>query len=272
VILIRATTLTERTAGLADELARASGLQVGFLLDGRHPVNVETTRPIVSLTEAACTAHGLLCPPDFAWRCGDYGLYLARSQFPEVSHFWLIEYDVRLAGGPAEDFFAAFLRTHEVDFLAAHLRPAEADWDWFAHASGRGVRPHRCLFTVVRLSARALDFLLEGRRRQGQMRQRRKVWPNDEAFVATSLANADFVCRDFNSFGHVFYTPQTNSTTGRFDGDNFHPPPEGVRIYHPVLFGEAFRRGNLSAQSNATTWLSRAKAKIRRSLNLVTPW
>jgi hypothetical protein len=84
---------------MAEELAAASGQEVAFILDGRHPVKTFTPRPKIMLTADACSVLGLYCPSDFGWRCGDYGVYLARQRLPDVEHFWLVEDDIRIAGG-----------------------------------------------------------------------------------------------------------------------------------------------------------------------------
>lgn len=275
MILIRATTLSETTAAFAEDLAAGSGLPVAFVLDGRHPVTVESPRPKVMVTQATCEALGLYCPPDFAWRCGDYGIYLARAQFPDASHFWLLEYDIRLAGGPPSRFFETFAARPDIDLLACRYRAAGTDWDWYGNALGRGVKPHRCLFGVVRLSARAIDVLAEKRRMHGHSAQRRKTWPNDEGFVATTLSNGDFLCQDINAFGREFYDDVTLSLTIPIRGETFTPDPSkpGARIYHPVLFGADFDRGNRSADAKPSPPLTRRlMAKIRRQLNALSAW
>ena len=144
--------------------------------------------------------------------------------------------------------------------------------DWYPHARARDVQPYRCLFTVVRVSDRAIDGLLEKRVQQSSSAQRRKTWPNDEAFAATTLANGGFACCDINGLGQTFYTADTNSITTRFQGETFAPPQTGVQIYHPVLFGEAFLRGNLSAQVRRRTWATRLKTSLRQSLNQFAAW
>jgi hypothetical protein len=247
MILVRATRLTPHALELADALASASQEAVAFVLDGRHPLTVRTARPKVLVTEASCRALGLFCPHNFPWRCGDYGLYLARARFPGERHFWLLEDDMRLAGGPAADFFRFFEPHAGVDLLACRYARATADWGWYPYARARDVTPHRCLFGIVRLSARALDVLLEIRRSHSRRWARRKRWPNDEGFVATSLSQGGFCCRDINDFGRVFYDDESLSLTAPIRGESFSPRRGGVKIYHPVLFGEDFERGNVTA-------------------------
>lgn len=248
MILVRATRLSSTALELADALAAGSAEEVAFVLDGRHPPAVRTRRTALMLTREACSGLGLFCPPDFAWRCGDYGLYLARARFPGERHFWLLEHDVRLAGGDVAEFFRFFEAQPAVDYLACAYRRASRDWGWYPHACARDVVPYRSLFGVVRLSARALDFLLHVRRAQAQRWARRKRWPNDEAFVATTLSNAGYECKDLNAFGRRLYDEASFSLTRPIRGETFQPDAAaGLRIYHPVLFGEDFARGNVTA-------------------------
>lgn len=271
MILVRATKLSEQTAQFGEDLARWSGRDVAFLLDGRHPVTVETARPKVLVTAKGCMDLGLHTPTEFPWLCGDYGLYLARQQFPDHQHYWMIEYDIRLAGGAPPAFFAEFDRRPEFDLLACEFGPAGETWWWRPHSSGLGVTTYRCLFGVIRISANALDRLLLGRRSQSNSSLRREMWPNDEGFVATSLMRQGLKCADFNDFGTNFYDSTTLSLTERRRGETFDPPATGLKIYHPVLFGEDFERGNDTAvtstapraqRSLLTVWRGRAKRKL----------
>lgn len=277
MILLRATRLTTEVAAFADELAAQSGMNVAFLLDGRHPVLVPSERERVMVTDLACRGLGLFTPPDFAWRCGDYGLYLARQLFPEERHYWLVEYDIRLAGGSPRSFFTAFAARPEVDFLACEFGAADPTWWWRPTARGLGVKPHRCLFGIVRLSARALDHLVAKRRLHSRSVLRRKLWPNDEAFVATTLANDGFACADFNGFGATFYDGETLSLTTPIDGETFQPWAKGVKIYHPVLFGADFNRGNQTSVSSRLDRSARSFADVYRGRMLrgalaLQPW
>lgn len=274
MILVRATRLTRPTVEFAEQLALGGGDEVAFLLDGRFPVEVEVDRPIVLLTQGACSELGLFCPEDFQWRCGDYGLYLARKQFPEVRQFWLFEFDIRLAGGAgSKEFFDFFEDESQADFLACRHGPAPKNWSWYHHANGRNVVPYYCLFGIVRISARAVDALLEHRLGQGRRSNRRATWPNDEGFVATTLQQKRFLCRDINGFGRDFYSEATLALFTKIRGEEFSSIEPTVKIYHPVLFGEDFSKGNTTSQIHETFSLGqRAVRKARRFINRCTKW
>ncbi len=94
-----------------------------------------------------------------------------------------------------------------------------------------------CLFAILRVSSTAIDRLLTDRRELSRKRSRRKQWPNDESFVATTLAKSGFVVRDLNSFGQTLYSEETMSFFGPRQGEALGLENADVRLYHPVLFG-----------------------------------
>jgi hypothetical protein len=258
---------------MADELAAASGQDVVFVLDGRHPVRISTSRPTIMLTADACSALSLYCPSDFAWRCGDYGIYLARQRFPEIPYFWLLEHDIRIAGGQPTAFFETFENQPQIDFLACNYRRANPDWDWYFNASGRDILTFRCTFGIVRLSARAIDRLFAKRVEQAKISQRRKLCPNDEGFVATTLSNGDFGCADFNDFGQIFYDNKTLSLHTPVRGETFAPTTSSPMIYHPVLWGADYERGNASGAAKPKLGpVAILKKSVRQRLSSMSKW
>jgi hypothetical protein len=276
LILLRATTLDRTNLEFANSLAAMSGAPVAFLLDGRHEIALPTQRPIISLTKAACEDLGLYCPADFAWRCGDYGLYLARRQFPDVRQFWIVEHDVRIFGRDPGNFFDTFRYLADLDFVGAYLTTAPKDWFWTAHASGIGITSYRCFFPVVRISARAVDALLAKRREHSRVASRRKMWPNDEGFVATTLSNRGFVCRDLNDFDRPFYDEQSFSFYEPIDGASVQSGEGDTRLMHPVLFGESYAAKLLRVREEISrprpNFYRRQINKVTRGLIRMTPW
>lgn len=273
-ILVRVTALDERTLQFADGLSAASGFAVTFVIDERRGPRPHHGRSVVGISDERCRALGLYCPSDYAWRCGDYGYYLARHAFPDVRYFWMIEYDVRFAGGDVRDFFACFGKHPEVDFLATGLGPAGWDWYWAITARARNVRPMRCLFPVTRLSAPAVEALLARRVAQERRPLRRFLWPNDEAMVATTLCHARFACRDLNDFGTTWYDDVSFSFTEPLDGDSFRAGSDGLRIFHPVLYGEQYHR-KVARLQEAGAPRSRGRElaiRVAAKINSLMPW
>lgn len=268
-IILRTTALDASTLPLANALAAASGCPVVVLADGRFTSEEQSADlPVIRLTASACVDLGLYCCEDFAWRCGDYGYYLARARFPEAQHLWMIESDVRFEGDMAR-FFEFFESRLEVDFLAALLQPANRSWFWTDTAAARDVSPFRCLFPLTRLSARAIDAALHRRRLHSGRLLRRQLWPNDEALIATTLMNGPFNCRDFNDFGPSFYSSDSFSFLNPIDGDRWRPSGSGVRMVHPVLFGDAYLakiKALREGQQRSDSWFER---QWRRSISRV---
>ena len=181
--------------------------------------------------------------PNLYWRCGDYGLYAARRALPDYDGFWMIEPDARIRSDQPSQLLAHYPPCSEIDFLAGRLKPADADWDWAVTMDPSEGPVWRCLFSLVRLSAQAIDALYAARRRASLLHWARgrdpEAWPNDEAFVASALARQGYACRDLNDYGQVydeagysFWLPISErelQTSGR-DG----------WIYHPVLTGQPY--------------------------------
>ena len=239
MILIRTTEFTQSTADLVRTLTEASGRDVAILADERTR-RVDTGNVAkVSLTDKACQEIGLFTPDDFAWRCGDYGFYLARRQFPDVESFWIVENDVMIS--VPELFFRWTDAQPQIDLLAAYLKPANSDWWWYGSAASRDAIPHRCLFPLVRLSSVAIDHLERKRVAHSRRLLKRLLWPNDEIFVATTLAHARLKFSDLNSFSADLYDESSYAFDLVLDGDRFTPPANVPRLYHSVLRGQALK-------------------------------
>lgn len=274
-VLVRTTRLDAEALALARRLQQASGAPVALVADARSGAADAVDPDVIALSSAACRALRLYCPPDFAWRCGDYGYYLARRRYPSTQRFWLIETDVAICGGDAAEFFAFFAeRAREVDLLAAKLRAADHFWYWTQFARGRNVQAFRCLFPITRLSARAIDAALVRRVAQGRRPPRRWLWPNDEALIATTLMNGDFVCRDFNDFGTTFYRDDSFFFGAPLQGERLQIEARGPRLVHPVLFGAAYAQklAQLQQPEPRLSWVERRRRWLAAKLNAGSRW
>ena len=271
IILIRATTVDARLLEFADTLGAASGHDVVLVTDERRGPTPTCRYPIAGISNARCEALGLFCPPAFAWQCGDYGYYVARSLYPLATHFWLIEYDVRFSGNDVAGFFAFFAARPEIDFLASYLQPAGWDWYWAITARARDVQPTRCLFPVTRLSARAIDAVHAKRVAHGRRLLRRALWPNDEAMVATTLVKAKFTSCDLNDFGQSYYDEDTFSFTLPINGNAFHSTIDQTRIFHPVLFDEQYER-KINRLKEGSSSRNTFREKTRRMVAKLNSW
>lgn len=241
-ILVRTHYADAQVRALVEALAASSRHPVWALVDeSRGPVDFGAI-PKISLDAHLPGELGLYgAAPRLYWRCGDYGLYAARRALPSISRFWLIEPDVRLRLERPGEFFDRFAED-PADLLVSHLRPAEASWDW-GQTMADGAPVWRCLFPLLRISAPALDALLEARREAGARfvasGRDPQVWPNDEVFVATTLMRAGFDCRDLNAHGEV-YDPQSFGFWWPISDRQLQAEGRDGFAYHPVLNGEAY--------------------------------
>ena len=231
LIAIRTTWISYDVERLAARLEEVSGMKVIKLVDNRTGPRVTSTQDVIALNADTYKELGLFCPADVGWRCGDYGLYVAHRRFANVKHFWLLEDDLRI-DGRASEFFSFFTARNEYDFLATNVRAAGRDWYWRTHATAPRINPYRCQFGIVRLSSRALDMLHKKRKLHSGQVTRRMLWPNDEAFVATTMLNSGLKCADINGFERTFYTGESLRLGGepqQTSGDSVDP-----LIIHPV--------------------------------------
>lgn len=198
----------------------------------------------VSVTRQAVEALGLYAPEDFAWRCGDYALYLARRAFPGFRQYWLMETDVVLAMR-APDRLLTNLSGRRDDFLAFFTTPAGPEWSW-SHIMAPFVRPvYRCAYPFVRLSGRALDRLLGHRIAMSQKflasGQPAGHWPNDESFTATMIAAMHLPMGDLGEIRRDILS-RYFSTFRPLHADAPIVAGYSAKILHPVLSGAAFVR------------------------------
>lgn len=274
-LLLRTREVSPAILRLAATLEAISGDAVSLVHDASRGDASCESRTVINLSSAACSELGLYCPPAFAWQCGDYGYYLARRHFPNVELFWLIETDVGFHGEDPGFFFRFFAEQPEVDFLAGRLGPAEQSWFWRNTARGRDVSPFQCLFPVTRLSRRAIDSAFARRIEQGRRLSRRILWPNDEAFVATTLMNGEFVTRDFNDFGQVFYDNATFYYGAPMNGDLLQLSPAAVHVVHPVLSGSEYAaklRALKQRSAARESWVTQNLRWAARKLNVLSRW
>jgi hypothetical protein len=225
-----------------ERLRRESGFLIAVVADETTvPLNCDGF-PKISVTRRAVRQLGLHCPRDFTWRCGDYGLYLARRAMPQIEHFWQIEPDVRFAYPDYGDLFRMFDPYPDVDLIGFDLRLAGPDHWWQPTMLQRTRDVYRCLFGLTRFSARALDVCATERRRDSYNIWARLVWPNDETFTSTTLIAAGMKVKDANAFGRRLYTPESFSYWRPFRGETFDDSPQDGLVYHPVVWGEDYDR------------------------------
>lgn len=269
MILLRTQAVTEEVRRLVEGLQHWSALPVTYLIDERGGSVDTGRRAKISITHDACSAVGLFCPEDFAWRCGDYGFYLARQRYPNVKHFWMIEEDVRLVGRDPSAFFRKF-EPIEADLLSSYIETPDVDWPWMSTITAENARPAKCFFPVVRLSSPAIDILLAKRRVHSKHWARRRLWANDEAFVATTLLAAERTMLDLNEGEPKVYRPEHYYFDTLLDGEAPIESDAEVELFHSVLSGAALerKRERLAGWTTRRSIVERLRAKLSGHLSL----
>lgn len=171
---------------------------------------------------------------DIMWNNSDYRFYYLKKFFPNYDYYWLLDYDVFCNAENYAGFLEKF-SDNTADLLINKLRTEENNgkWEWCHHLKWIYKTPeiYAGFFAVVRLSARAIDFLYKKRLEHKKIFQNTaenlKRWPGSEAFVPTELMNAGFVCENLNA-EHLNYKPDIYLNDERI----FLNPDDN--LYHPV--------------------------------------
>jgi hypothetical protein len=241
-LVLRTNRFGRRESRFLEKLRNETGYRIAIAADETHGMVDCGTIAKIALTRDTAKAEGLYCTADFAWRCGDYSLYLARRLMPEIEHFWLIEPDVRPAWSDYGEFFRLFEPHVDVDVIAFGLQLSGEDHLWHPTMRQKTASVYRCFFACCRFSARALDICLAERRRDRNNVWTRVMWPNDESFTMSVAIAAGLLVRDANSFGREVYTQETFGFFNVRRGETFSSEAEAGLIYHPVLWGVDFDR------------------------------
>jgi hypothetical protein len=267
LILLRTNRFGGREADFARKLQVESGYKLAVLADeAKGPIDTGEFGKI-PFDRARLRGMGLHCPDDAAWRCGDYGFYLARVAMPDIDRVWMIEPDVRAGVTSYADLFGS-LAALDADFIAPGVARAERRHFWYPTMRWLTGNVYRCHFAFCMMSAEAADMCLSERRRQSYHPAARLLWPNDETFVATSLHLLSRIVRDVNESGRIWATEQSFGFRAVLRGEDFDRAAPSGLLHHPVLWGEDANRkiARLGRGIGAGEWLRlkalRALARI----------
>jgi hypothetical protein len=237
LILLRTHRFGGRDAAFARTLQAESGYELAVLADeARGAIDTGGLRKI-PFDRARLRDMGLHCPDDVAWRCGDYGFYLARAAMPDIDRFWMIEPDVR-AGITCYAALFGSLSGVDADFIAPGVKRAERRHFWYPTMRWMTGNVYCCHFAFCAMSAEGADICLSERRRQRRHPAARLLWPNDETFVTTSLFRLSRKVRDVNESGRIWATEQSFGFRTVVHGEDFDRAAQSGLLHHPVLWGE----------------------------------
>lgn len=135
------------------------------------------------------------------WVCGDYIFYAAQEFFPGYDYYWVIDDDLFL--NLNIDKFIDKANLIESDLMANSFGKSSNKWYWFHRLKEKFPNEvYAMFFGIVRLSAKAIDFLRIERASYFNIAD--DLYPNDESFVASHLANNGYVCINMRTkFGEL---------------------------------------------------------------------
>ena len=88
--------------------------------------------------------------------------------------------------------------------------------------------------------------------------------------------NAQFVNRDLNDFGPVFYSNQTFYYGEPLNGDCIQLPPAAVQVVHPVLSGREYAAKMLALRQRSSAapdpWTKQKLRWTAHKLNVISRW
>ena len=170
------------------------------------------------------------------WYNGDYPFYYIRKNFPHYDYYWCTEYDVFCNGNSYRPFFKKFEKDKS-DFISADFRHVDLDnprWTWSDKTGWMYNRDENygSFFPVVRLSAKALDFLYKRRIEHGDIFEKVKDNPENrwifcEAFAPSELMKHGYECKLMDTEKLRFSPDNTLNKERIFEFPNY-------KLYHPV--------------------------------------
>ena len=166
------------------------------------------------------------------WHNGDYRFYYVRKFFPNYDYYWLIEYDV-FCNAPTYEGFLKKFTDNRADLLVTGFRAEKknGEWSWTYGLDWvySDCEIYGSFFPVIRLSARAIDFLYQRRLEHVPIFEQAtgdKRWIFCELFVTTELMNAGFSCENIDE-------PHVGLKLFYLNDDRFFTAPDN-QLYHPV--------------------------------------
>lgn len=264
LILIRTHFFCEATERFYDFLKRTSGRDVAIVCDETNGVvDIGAGKVKISITADFMQKLGLHVPSRFGWLCGDYFLYAGSQLLSGYDRYWMIESDVRMNFENASEFFDAFAEDAS-DLLAFHMYKSSGTWYWHSPMSYFTQDVYACLFPVVAISKKAVDFAFAERLKMSSNfdnivpKDEKRRWPNDESFLISTLMKNGFSTKSLNSPKRAFTNKDTFGVgLPKSDAQLHTQSPDGM-IYHPVQAGERFVN---KANSWLTSYINRKATK-----------
>jgi hypothetical protein len=217
-VILRTHLLNEKFYDLLDILSRSERYDLFVAADETSgSIDVSNYNKLSHTVDSAgifglCQNH-----PNILWHCGDYALYFSAAQIPNYHYYIMIEYDVdfvRRSPEFVERLIEKLSERDMPDFVAAAFHEASPDWCWTEAAAKQfPVVYYTSIYAFVAVSGRALNHLLERRRREARDCASAQDIVMCEAFCGSALAEGGYVCVSLNEL-----------IDGAVNFSTFHPP------------------------------------------------
>ena len=167
------------------------------------------------------------------WHNGDYRFYYLRKNFPDYEFYWMMDYDL-FCNAPTYEGFLDKFKNNYSDLLVKSFRISQKDSDWmWTHGLNwiyKDVEIYGSFYPVIRLSARAIDFLYKRRLEHKEIfknsADKDKRWIHCEVFTPTELMNGGFSCENLEEKNVALKNFYLNDERFFLQTDN--------HLYHPV--------------------------------------
>lgn len=243
-LLVRTHLVNDKLLDLLDVLNQSRRYDLFVIADEtRGPLEPGGYQKISHSTDS-CRQFGLSAEhPNILWHCGDYPLYFAAAELIGYDYYGMIEYDVDLVRRSPLFLEGLIARLHEsgADFVSEDASPAPASWCWIEAA--RPVFPvvySSGIFALVFASARALEFLLQARRREALAGVTDHHIVHCEAFCVSALMSAGYPCATLNSLLDAvvhhssFHTRSPDNLESDYLLRRYRIEDPRIEIVHPV--------------------------------------
>ncbi|BBS87774.1 MULTISPECIES: hypothetical protein [Aeromonas] len=245
LIIIRTHFFNQVVEDLLDRIIKETDKQVCLVVDETlREVPVPSRYNKVGYNKNTLNKLGLAIPNQVGWRCGDYNFYIAAEYFKDFENYWVIEPDIYFNYENLSDFFECFDGL-SFDMLAPEFSKRPSDWFWAKHIIKFIPEVYGCIFPIVRLSKRAVNYLYHERKKISTILSNSDVsndCPNDEGFVASCLMQGGFSCSNINKIERVYSFPETFNIFIPISRKALIQKPVDNLIYHSVLEGQDFGR------------------------------
>lgn len=254
------------------KLSKVAGCDCLLVIDNSN-LQVPWTSPVMEKeffnTKVTCfffdkTLHDALHLPCFVWNRkigqfseimwynSDYRFYYVRKIFPGYDYYLQFDYDIFCNGDSYQPFFDTYAKQTE-DLLVLDFRKEQlnGNWHWSKNVDWnyKDLPVYGSLFTIVRLTGRAVDFLYGQRLKQKELIEnmsgsKNAAWPFCELFVPTELVNNGFTAANMEE-KQITWDKEYDLNEARL----FEHPDN--LLYHPVKGQFIEREQKLKAENAA---------------------